>query len=361
MSDAVIQGADAPPIPPPLESPEPVVKTYAEELEAAAADLAPAKPRNGIKMKEKAAKEPDEPAPEAAKPEPAKEPVTQEKLSSGFAKLARQQRAAEKKEKELTAREAEIAKQREEFDRTHGERTTALETRSQDLEKLLKLFDEDEEACLEALATRRKTTVEAFYDKLTRRRLNGGVRAPEDQVAEVRAEVDALKKEKAEKEAEAAAAAEKAKKEQELQAAQKAFEQRIAHENAGFVSFCKSKNETDAIRYPLLSEETDEDIVSVARNLIAGATAQGKNVSYNEVADYMEHLLSLHKLKEDAAAKAAEAETPKKSAPKPEGKKAEPAKAKTLTNQASAPRILKAESTPANDEERMNRALSIWK
>ena len=357
--EAVDTGA---PIPPPLESPSPqdARDTFKEELEAAATELGASKPRNGHKVKEK--KEPEKEPEKKEEPKPeVKEPVTQEKLSSGFAKLERQRKAVAKKEAELAAKEAEITRLREELDKTHTERSTALETRAADVDKLLKLFDEDEEACLEALATRRNTTKEEFYDKLTRRRINGGVRAPEDQVAEVRAEVEALKKEKAEKAAAEAAAAEKAKLEAEQLAAQKAFEQRIQRENTEFTQFCKSKDEKDALRYPHLSQEPDDVIVDTARRVIAGAIANNQNVSYVEVADHLERMLRLHALEEAQKTKVEEPETPKKSAPKqPEGKKAESAKAKTLTNSVSAPRVLKSEGTPQNDGERLDLALQTW-
>lgn len=347
------------PIPPPLESPSPedAAQQFKEELEAAVADIGGGKPRNGHTVKkEEPAKEPEK-KPEPPKPEPA---VTQERLSSGYAKLTRQQKAVEKREQALAAKEADLAKQREEFDRTHTERTTAIETRAADVEKLLKLFDEDEEACLAALAERRKTTVDSFYDKLTRRRLNGGVRAPEDQVAEVKAEVDALKREKAERDAAEQEKAEQAKKDEELRQAKAAYDARIVRENTEFAQFCKSKDEKDAIRFPLLSQEPDEDIVNTARQVIAGAVAANQSVSYLDVANHLEKMLRLHALEEAQKAKAEEPETPKSAPKQPEGKKAESAKAKTLTNSVSAPRILRGEGTPQNDGERMALALKAW-
>lgn len=351
MSDEVTQG-EASPEAAVVETPEP--NTYAQELEAAAADLGPSKPQNGVTLKSK--KKEEEPKAEEPKAEPAPV-ITQERLSSGYAKLERQKKAVAKKEAELAAREAEIAKRQEELEKTTSERTSAIEARASEVDKLLKLFDEDEEACLSALAERRKTTVDAFYDKLTRRRLNGGVRAPEDQVAEVRAEVEALKKEKAEKEAAEKEAAEKAAKEKEAAEQRAKFEARIQAENAGYIKYVR-----ECGKYPLLCEEKDEDIIGTARALIQSATSAGQNVGYDEVAGWLEKQCELHKLKEEAEARAAaEAETPKKSAPKSEGKKTEPAKAKTLTNNASIPRNLKSEGTPLTEEERHNRALAMWK
>jgi len=348
MSD-VIQGADAPPLPPPLESPSPEPKTYAQELEDAVADLDPVKPQNGVTRKSKAAKE--EPVKDEPAPEPAKEPVTQEKLSSGFAKLERQRKAVAKKEAEIAAREAQIAERHAEFERTHTERSTALEARTADVDKLLKLYDDDEEKFLEEISKRRNTTVEAFYDKLTRRRLNGGQRAPEDLVAETNAETARIKKELDELKAEKQAEKDAAKKAEEDRQKHEAWQKAIANENAGFVRFLKTN------AYPLIQEEPEEEVLAVARQI-----AGDKQVTYKEVADYIEQQLSLAKLKEDADARAkAEAETPKKSAPDAKGKKAEPAKAKTITNSMSAVRSTKSEGTPLTEQERHERALAMWK
>lgn len=346
MSD-VIQGADAAPIPPPLESPSPEPKTYAQELEEAAADLGTPKPQNGVTRKSKAAKE-EEPV---AVAEPAKEPVTQEKLSSGFAKLERQRKAVAKKEAEIAAKEAEFTRQREEYDRSHTERSTALEARTADVDKLLKLYDDDEEKFLEEISKRRNTTVEAFYDKLTRRRLNGGQRAPEDLVAETNAETARIKKELDELKAEKQAEKDAAKKAEEDRQKHEAWQKAIASENAGFINFLKTN------AYPLIQEEPEEEVLAVARQI-----AGDKQVTYKQVADYIEQQLSLAKLKEEADARAkAEAETPKKSAPEPKGKKAEPAKAKTITNSMSAVRSTKSEGTPLTEQDRHERALAAWK
>ncbi len=327
MSDTVIQGADAPPMPAPLESPSPEPKTYAEELEAAVADMG-----------------------KEVKPEPVKEAVTQEKLSSGYAKLERQKRAVTKREAEIAAKEAEIGKLREDTDRTHGERSAALEARNAELAKLEKLLDEDEEAFLEAVAARRKTTSAEFYDKLTRRRLNGGVRAPEDMVADVRAEHEQTRKELEEIKAAKQAEVDAAKKADEERQKHEAWQRAVQSENQGFVNFLQ----TQAAKYPLMSEEKPEEVIAVARQI-----AGDRKVTYTEVADYIEQQLSFQKLKEER--EAALTETPKKSAPEPKGKKAEPAKAKTITNSMATPRSVKSEGTPLTEQERHDRALAHWK
>jgi predicted nucleic acid-binding Zn-ribbon protein len=313
---------------------------------------APPKPKRPEPKEEPEAEEESEP--EVKKPaEPEKkEPVTQEKLSSGFAKLARQQKAVEREEARIKAELAKLEAAKQEHETTTKSRMTDLEKRQADIDALVKLFEEDEEQFLEAVAKKRGTTKDAFYDRLTRRRLNGGVQAPEDQIARSNGETEKLRQKleaiEAEKKAEKEAA-EKEKKDAEDRARMEAA---VHAENAGFLKHVKEEG-----KYPLLSKEADADIIAVARKA-AGNTPVG----YAEIADYLERLLTFQKWQEEQAGKPAEAETPKtESAPKPEGQKAEPKKASTITNKMATPRTPKSESTPRNDDERLARAVGTWK
>lgn len=349
---------------PPMSAPELPGKTpLATEIEETIAKMDKPAPRGMTSKKappkpkrpEPEPEEAEEPEAEAKKPaeepKPKAEPVTQERLSSGFAKLARQQRAVEREEARIKAELAKLEAAKQEHETTTKSRMTDLEKRQADIDALVKLFEEDEEQFLEAVAKKRGKTKEEFYDRLTRRRLNGGVPAPEDLIARSNSETEKLKQkleamEKAE--AEKREAAEKAREEDEKRSK---YEQAVAAENAGFLKHVKEEG-----KYPLLSKEADADIIAVARKA-AGNTPVG----YAEIAAYLEELLTFQKWKEDNAGKPAEAETPKESAPKPEGQKAEPKAAKTITNKMATPRTPKSESTPRNDDERLARAVGTWK
>jgi hypothetical protein len=349
-----------------MSKPELPGKTpLATEIEQTIAKMDKPSPRGMTKKAPPKPKRPEpepEEAEEEAKPEVKKptelsppvkaEPVTQEKLSSGFAKLERQRKAVQREEARLKDELAKLEAARAEHETVSKSRMTDLGKRQADIDALVKLFEEDEEQFLETVAKKRGTTKDAFYDRLTRRRLNGGVQAPEDQIARSNSETEKLKQkleamEKAE--ADKKEAAEKAKQEEENRSK---YEQAVHAENAGFLKHVK-----DGDKYPLLSKEADADIIAVARK------AAGSNqVGYEEIAVYLEKLLTFQKWQEEQAGKPAEAETPKsESAPKSEGQKTEPKPAKTITNKMTATRTTKSESTPRNDDERLARAVGSWK
>ena len=205
----------APPAPmPEMQSKEiPQTKPLATLMEEAAAEMDKPKPKGFTKVKKADVKHtaPEAPAPEA-KPE-VKEPVSQEKLSSGFAKLERQRKAVSREEARIKAESDRIAAQLADFESNSKTKMSDLERKQAEIDAILKLFDEDEEQFLETVAKKRNTTKEAFYDRLTRRRLNGGVQAPEDQIARTNAETEATRKE---------IEALKAERAQEKEAAEKA-------------------------------------------------------------------------------------------------------------------------------------------
>jgi hypothetical protein len=353
-----------------MSLPEVPSKTpLATEIENTIASMDKPKPR-GMKKVEKSApktkapieakpKEEEEPEAkeeeekeEPKKEEPKKEPVTQEKLSSGFAKLERQRKAVQREEARIKDELAKLEAMRTEHETSSKAKMTDLEKRQADIDALVKMFEDDEEQFLETVAKKRGKTKEEFYDRLTRRRLNGGVPAPEDMIARSNSETEKLKQEleaiKAEKQAEKEAA-EKERKEAEERTK---MEQAVHQENAGFL-----KHVRDEGKYPLLAKEADVDIIAVARKA-AGNTPVG----YAEIAAYLESLLSHQKWREEQDGKTSEAETPKtESAPKSEGQKTEPKTAKTITNKMSAARTPKSESTPRNDDERLARAVGSWK
>jgi hypothetical protein len=326
----------------------PQTKPLATQLEEAMAEMpkhAPKGMRSVKKPEVKAAVADDdaEPAP-VAKPEP----VSQEKLSSGFAKLERQRKAVAREEARIKADSDRVAAQLAEFDTNSKTKMSDLDRRQAEIDAILKLMDEDTDAFVDAAAKRKGISKDEVYDRWTRQRLNGGVQAPEDQIkktdSEVRKEIEAIKAERAaEKEA-----AEKSAKESEQKWK---TEQAFHAENAGLIAHVREPG-----KYPLLSKETDQNIVVAARQTVGSSRA-----TFEEVAAHLEELLTFQKWKEEQAGKA-ETETPKtESAPKSEGKKTEPKKASTITNKMAASRTQKSEGTPRNDDERLERALSAWK
>jgi hypothetical protein len=314
-------------------------------------------PKKGPKPKEEEEKpeeaKADEPKPEVKKEEPPKtEPVTQERLSAGFAKLERQRRAVARDEERIKAESERLQAQLAEFESTRTSKMSDLEKRQADIDALVKLLEDDADQFVDAIAKKKGLSKDAIYDKWTRQKLNGGVTAPEDMIQKSNAETEALKKKLEEFEAREKAKEEAAKKQADEAEQRKQLEQAVAHENAGFIKHVK-----EAGKYPLLSKESDEDIVKYGR-YAAGSNA----VPYDEIAAYLEEQLSFQSWKEAQTGQPAKAETPKtESAPKAEGKPAEPKKASTITNQMTATRSLKAESTPLNDDKRLEFAIkSAW-
>jgi hypothetical protein len=354
---------------PEMSAPEvPQAKPLATQIDEIVASMEKPQPRGMRKVKKdepkkgpkpKEEEEPKEaaPEPEAKKEEPKKEeppkaePVTQERLSAGFAKLERQKRAVAREEQRIKAESERLQAQLAEFETTRTSKMTDLEKRQADIDSLAKLLDDNVDQFVEELASRKNLKKNEIYDRWTRQMVNGGVPAPEDQIARSNSETEKIKKELEELKAEKQAEKEAAKKQAEEAENRKKLEQAVAAENAGFIKHVK-----DAGKYPLLSKESDEDIVKFGRY------AAGSNtVTYDEIAAYLEEQLSFQSWKE-AQAQPAKAETPKpESAPKAEGKPAEPKKANTITNQMTATRSLKAESTPLNDDKRLEYALkTAW-
>jgi hypothetical protein len=308
-------------------------------------------PKEEEKKEEAKAEEPKKEAP--PKPEePKPEPVTQERLSAGFAKLERQKRAVAREEQRIKAESERLQAQLAEFESTRTSKMSDLEKRQAEIDALAKLLDDDADQFVDAIAKKKGLSKDAIYDKWTRQKLNGGTPAPEDMIQKSNAETEALKKKLEEIEAREKAKEEESKKAKEEAEQRARMEQAVAAENAGFIKHVK-----EAGKYPLLSKESDEDIVKYGRY------AAGNNaVPYNEIAAYLEEQLSFQIWKEAQAGQPAKAETPKtESAPKAEGKPAEPKKANTITNQMTAVRTVKSESTPRNDDERLAFALkTAW-
>jgi hypothetical protein len=348
---------------PTMSLPEvPAAKPLASEIEEVVAAMDKPQPRGMRKVKKDEPKKGPEPkekeeeSKEALTPEPKPEvkkegePVTQERLSAGFAKLERQRKAVAREEARLKDELARLESLKAEHEKTATSRMTDLEKRQADIDALVKLLDDDADQFVDAIAKRKGLSKDAIYDKWTRQKLNGGVTAPEDLIHKSNAETEKIRKEleelKAEKQAEKEAA-EKAKEEAEQRAR---MEQAVAAENAGFIKHVK-----EAGKYPLLSKESDEDIIKYGRY-----AAGNSPVGYGEIAAYLEEQLSFQLWKE--AQGKPQAETPKtESAPEAKGKKAEPAKANTITNQMTAVRTVKSESTPRNDDERLAYALkTAW-
>lgn len=106
-----------------------------------------------------------EPAEEAPEPEETPEPEPEPEKPSAFehAQIRRQRKQLERREAELTARMAQLEQQQ----RTIAERDQKAAT-------LQQRFRDDPEGALTEIASRAGMTPEAFYDRLTERRLGGG-------------------------------------------------------------------------------------------------------------------------------------------------------------------------------------------
>lgn len=359
MSDESVKSATPPGALPPMSKPEiPATVPLATQMEQAMSEMGKP-PVKGMRKvgkhvvesktkNEESTEENDDSTEETKSTVKNPEPVTQEKLSSGYAKLARQQRAVAREEARIKADSDRIAAQLADFETNSKTKISDLERRQAEIDAILKLMDEDTDKFVETAAKRKGVSKDEIYDRWTRQRLNGGVQAPEDQIkrtdSEVRKEIEELKAERAaEKEA-----AEKAAKESEQR---QKLEQAFHAENMGLLAHVREPG-----KYPLLSKETDHDIVVAARQKVGSSRA-----TFEEVAAHLEELLTFQKWKEEQAGKTAEAETPKtESAPKSEGKKTEPKKASTITNKMAVTRTQKSEGTPRNDDERLERALAAW-
>lgn len=349
--------SDTPAALPPMKLPEvPAAKPLATQLEEAMAKLPEPKPAGMRRIKKEKSKEPEVKAeepkeePKPAEPEPPKpEPVTQEKLSHGFAKLVRQQKAAEREDARIKAELAKLDEAKSEHEKSMSSLRAELDKRQKDIDELMKLFDEDADKFVDAIARKKNQKKEDVYDRWTRQRLNGGVPAAEDQIARTNSEAERVRKEFEEYKA-AQEAKEKEKSETEAKAKKEAeerqkLEELIQAQNTGLIQHVR-----DPGKYPLLSKENDEDIIRIAWQVVGNSSA-----TYEQVAGYLERQLSFQKWQEEQAGKPAEAETPT-SAPKPEGKKAE--SSKTLTNKLASTQT--APSTRRNDERIEDVISRVW-
>lgn len=339
---------------PEMSRPEvPGKQPLAAEIEAVVAAMEKPKPKGMRRVKEEPKKEEPEPEQESKqeveKPaEPKPEPVTQERLSSGFAKLERQRKAVAREEARIKAELEKLEAAKQEYEKNTGSRASELDKRQAEIDELLKLLDEDADKFVDALARRKNLKKDDIYDRWTRQRLNGGAPAAEDLIHKSNSETEKLRKELEELKQAQKAKEDEAKKQAEEAQKRQEYERAVAAENAGFIKHVKESG-----KYPLLAKETDEDIIKYGRY------AAGNNpVGYAEIAAYLEEQLSFQTWKEAQQ----KPETPKQeSAPAPEGKKAEPEKAKTITNQMTARRSVQAESTPLNDNKRLEYAIkSAW-
>lgn len=282
-------------------------------------------------------------------PETPKEPVTQEKLSHGFAKLMRQQKAAEREDARIKAELAKLETARGEHDTKMSALRAELDKRQADIDELMKLFDEDADKFVDAIARKKNLKKEDLYDKWTRQRLNGGVPAPEDQIARGNSETEKLRKEIEELKAAKKAEQEELSKKTDEEKKQEAARAAVQAENEGFL-----KHVRESGKYPLLAAEQDNDIVNVARRM-----ANGQPVTYEQIAAYLERQLSFQKWEEEQAGKA-KSETPTESAPAPKGQKAE--SQKTLTNKMASTQTAQAPSTRRNEYERIEDLVDrVWK
>lgn len=325
---------------------------------------------------------------------------SQSSLSAGYAKLARKERAAERRQAELDQREQAI---RAEFERLKAERDGVEKTRQawmteqQAKMEELKLLDSDEIAWLERYAARKGTTPQAVYDKLMRRVLNDGVVPADDrleavqkELAELRAKTEADKKEREEREAQA-------KAEWEKRQAEQAFAQRVAQEKQSIVQYVTKEA---AEQYPLLAQEDPEEIAEIAYQLGRDYFERTqKGATFDMVATHLEKQLRDAKILEEhrkAQEEPSEAADPEEEAeeiepePKPKEtsargtgavkKSAKPEAArpmpktsnglkqkgaaqsgpKTLTHSLASQRSGAPAPRPRDDNERLERALAAW-